>query len=322
MKFKQVFYGRGSRDYDILGSSADAAVSAEVARICQGMQTPRTERQGDSAPFLFQRKFGDSLLMGCGRDGALDPYGRKTLFYHVLVADAGEMMRRGLSAADAYRAGVFAEAFKAGDVGDLDVDDARLAPVASAKDCALKLPAVVPCTRADSQKMLDLIGSRLASCDWITMSWGILQGFDVVGIDKSCNLARVPEGVRIYTIGGDELNVERVSQRTENAADAGGRKELRPSRCALAVWLAAGTILGGVLGYWMGSSVRAPVTDGGRDEAALPQDVRDAIGSLVSIVNKNTMVNNMFSSIPELKKAKKIFEASLKHGDRQVTGSR
>lgn len=348
MKFKQVFYGRGSRDYDVLGSSAGSAVTAEVARICEGIQTPRTDRQGDASPFLFQRKFGDSLLMGCGRDGALDPYGRKTLFYHVLVADAKEMMRRGLSAADLYRAGVFAEAFTAGDVGDLEVDDARLAPAAAAKNCAIKFPAVVSCTRADGEKILSLIGSRLASCDWATISWGILQGFDVVGIDNSCNLARVPDGIRIYTIGGDELNVERVSQRAADALDTGahsesspscdadahervppaGRNELRPSRRAPLFCLIAGAILGGVAGYWLGSSAHAPREGGGRSELAppqvvheIPQDVRDAISTLMSTVNTEPMFKNKFSQTPELKKAKEILEKSLRQGDYRATGS-
>ena len=219
MQFDQVFYGRGRVDYDVLASSAGDDVVCEVKSICEGIQTPRGERPGDNVPFLFQKRFKTKVLMGCGREGAIDPYGRKTLFYHVLVADAGIVRKLSLSAANLYRADAFASTLGGHDVKPLEFDEGLATKSSEAElPCSISSPAVIVCRRSENLKLLDLIGAQLVNCDWATMSWSRLPGFDFCGLDKSCNLSRIPEHVHVYGIDGDELNIERIKVKVESGA--------------------------------------------------------------------------------------------------------
>ena len=97
VKLEQVFYGRGQFGYAVLGTSPNGkAFGAAVESLCESIGSPDAFLTWE--PFLVNRRFGDYCLMCRVQPGEPDSCGRPTIFHHVLIGLASEMVAAGLDA--------------------------------------------------------------------------------------------------------------------------------------------------------------------------------------------------------------------------------
>jgi hypothetical protein len=100
----QAFYGNDQMGYRVLGASAKVILH-EVEVICSEVGTP--DGFAEVKPFLLSVPRGGKLYMICGQAGKLDASGRKTLFFHALIADAKQADAMNINAFSLNDAGYF-----------------------------------------------------------------------------------------------------------------------------------------------------------------------------------------------------------------------
>ena len=198
MIVEQIFYGRGPDGYAILGSSVPSCgLTDQVLELCQSVGTPGFEREDDNQPFLLQKVCGANVLMVCGRNGDIDPLGRKTLFFHAVVVPATYAKEQKISAADLYRAGVFSPKCLDGKLSGLVIDGVA-GEQSSGSSPRFMFPAVFSCRRANNLALVSLLRGHLVGTNWVTMCWRVMAGFEWVGLDESWNASSVPADYAVY----------------------------------------------------------------------------------------------------------------------------
>lgn len=228
MTGEQFFYGRGSEGYAILGASVPSCgLTDQVLELCQSVGTPGFEREDDDQPFLLQKACGPNVLMACGRNGEPDSLGRKTLFFHVVAVPLSFAKEKWISAADLYRAGLFSEKCRDGKLSALPLDHVSAAS-GVCETVKLKFPAVFHCRRAESLRLVKLMGGSLVCTNWTTMSWCVLKGFDWYGLDESRSVASIPAEFAVYDGEGRRLRGDDVGGNVgvASCADVRGRQAL------------------------------------------------------------------------------------------------
>ena len=183
LKLEQVFFGRGSDGYGILGVSPGARpFSARVEALCGGVGTPDGTYGGE--PFLLSQPIGDRTVLLCGRRGAPDSAGRETLFFHALVATKKDLLAAKADAFSLFDQGAFATKMPPGGTEPLQLD------VKSGRDGSTSRPdggrtenASLPCVIRSDKPAHDavraFVGARSLDLSWATFSFQALSGFDV-----------------------------------------------------------------------------------------------------------------------------------------------
>ena len=289
MKLEQAFYGRGPFGYGILGaSSAEGAMNEHVATLCQSVGTPGMD--GGDAPFLLQQTFGGRVYMVCGRNGAPDATGRRTLFFHALVALESATRGTGLSAADLHRKGLFAKELPDKTVSPLHVDPGVIVATSSGNTERLRLPAVIACRRSANLDVLPFL-EQSGGGSWATFSWRPLRGFDAYGLDETIS---PPPGANVYDATGRLVQAAPPSPPSPEKRTNSPRPTPRPPRSPLFATgrrLAAAffcILLGLGIGYpWGRSSVSAP--------KPLPTPSPEPTSAVVDPVSENTSAQTVRS---------------------------
>lgn len=212
MIFEHVLYGRGPQGYAVLGDSGcTSELMGHVESLCQQHGTPDVDSMSRLQPFLFQHCSCGHVYMGCGRAGGKDDLGRDTLFFHVLIGDAEEVAKAGVSAVDLFRMGLFAAGRSALKLEKVEVKEGALRPRHAVSRCALELPAVVMCKCESNHKMLKLIGDAISKVGWTSCSWNASRSFEIIGMPALRSLDSVPMEFNAYDENGKLLR-RRVGQ--------------------------------------------------------------------------------------------------------------
>lgn len=199
MKLEQIFYGRGSSGYKILGSSIpEGVVTRTVVELCGAIGTPPFDREEDREPFLLQKHFGELLLMICAGTGQSDSLGRGTMFFHVLVGSAREAEKQGITALSLWRDGRFSSALASEKVVSVDYAGGDTSSVRDEGESPIGLPAVVKCTRNENLILIARLGKDSLNGNWASFSWNHLSGFDYVGLDERRSIKSLPKDTRVY----------------------------------------------------------------------------------------------------------------------------
>lgn len=204
MKLEQIFYGRGDHGYAILGASfPEGAIAARFKALCGKIGTPAFEREEDDCPFLLQERFGEVVLMVCGRTGSNDPLGRRTLFFHGLVAETRVAQEAGVTALTLWRAGCFTES-----VPPAPLSAVTFAPPSVASEgpqAPLQVPAVIRCRRGENLKALEHVSPAALAGDWASFSWNPLENYLYYGLDASRGIVAIPSACHVYDPAGTLL---------------------------------------------------------------------------------------------------------------------
>lgn len=206
MKLEQFFYGRGVDGYGILSSSVlSCGLTDQVVLLCQTPGTPTVASDADDKPFLLQKVVGDAVLMACGRSGHPDEIGRRTSFFHVLVAQLYDVKSFQISVADLFENEIFATVCDSSPkIEPLTVDPQRW-KIRRKEPSTIQLPAIVLCQRADNLSLVDLLGGDLVGKDFATISWNMIPGFKVYGLSAPFGMSKIPGSFTVYDSKGRVL---------------------------------------------------------------------------------------------------------------------
>ena len=194
--FEQLFYGRGTHGYGVLGVSPGAAgLIPRVEGLCGAVGTPGGHYGGE--PFLMSVPDGGRIIMVCGRRGAPDSMGRATLLFHVLVAEKDALSAAKADALSLFDQGAFADKVPAGDVAalSLDVGGSLGSGTGGYPQCDRDEPNVtLPCifrSEGPAAKLVrNAIGNRANELSWTTFAFQSMQGFDVQVLSPRATAAR------------------------------------------------------------------------------------------------------------------------------------
>lgn len=180
MKLDQIFYGNAGSGYKVLGAS-DASLADKAAEICRAVGTP--DGIAELAPFLISVPVGNKLFAACCRPGRADALGRKTLFFHIIVADCAEASRAGVNAFSLWEAGRFAENFPLGGAVAFELE--RLGDTPADAPTWDGVPARLPRSRPANDEIRKMLGSRVNACAWATFSFRNLEApFALYAVSK------------------------------------------------------------------------------------------------------------------------------------------
>lgn len=276
MIFDQVFYGRGPQGYAVLGDSGcPFEVVSHAESLCQLHGTPDARSVTSLKPFLFQHFSCGRVYLGCGMLGQKDDLGRSTLFYHVIVGDADEARRVGLSARDLFRHDLFVDRQVEQKPEKVDVDVRAWRIEQSVARCLLERPAVVVCESDVSHKVFDLIGAEMAQINWTSCCWNVSGIFEVLGTPLSYLADNASSNFNIYDDTGKLLQrrqtqnqmFTRKGRRSDETAKSVNEETVSPepqklskvSRKGWVVALLVGFVLGCIVGAWtVGSKEERP----------------------------------------------------------------
>ncbi len=180
MKLDQIFYGNAGSGYKVLVAS-DASLADKAAEICRAIGTP--DGIAEFTHFLISVPVGNKLFAACCCPGRADALGRKTLFFHVIVADCAEASRAGINAFSLWEAKRFADRIPLGGAVALELERLGNAPAdAPAWD---GLPARLPRSRPANDEIRKMLGSRVNDCAWATFSFRNLEApFALYAVSK------------------------------------------------------------------------------------------------------------------------------------------
>lgn len=174
----QIFYGRASDGYGVLGASpAGRPFIGAVAALCRAVGSP--DRPGDVRPFLLSKREGTAVLMIRACRGAADPTGRATIFFHALIADVDSLRAAGLDAFSLAKAGVFAESCPSREPPDLPFPNAKQHQVAPAEGRGIDLPATISSERPLDELVRQELGAKSLDLNWATFTFNPLPDFDL-----------------------------------------------------------------------------------------------------------------------------------------------
>ena len=181
--FEQLFYGRGSHGYGVLGASPGGAPLAERAEeLCGAVGTPGADYGGE--PFLLSVPEGNRVLMVCGRRGAPDSMNRETLFFHALVAAKKDLAAAKADAFSLFAQGAFAAKMPSGIVESLRIDckadrDGSASRPPDGHAVGASLPCLVRSPSPAPDTVRAFVGGRANDLAWATFAFQPLDGFDM-----------------------------------------------------------------------------------------------------------------------------------------------
>lgn len=174
----QIFYGRASDGYCVLGASpAGRPFIGAVAAICRAVGSP--DRPGDVRPFLLSKREGAVVLMIRACRGAADPTGRATIFFHALIADTVSLRTAGLDAFSLAKAGVFAESCPSREPSDLPFPNAKQHEAEPAEGREIDMPATISSERPLDELVRQELGKKSLDLNWATFTFNPLPDFDL-----------------------------------------------------------------------------------------------------------------------------------------------
>lgn len=178
---EQIFYGRGSRGYAVLGTSPGAKPFApRIEALCGAVGTPAADYGGE--PFLLSVPDGDRVLLVCGRRGAPDSMERGTLFFHALVAEKTVLAAAKADAFSLFDQGAFADKMPTGEIKALRIDakpgrDGSPSRPTGGHFVDASLPCVIRSDKPDPNLVRAVLAGRVNDCAWSTFAFQFLDGF-------------------------------------------------------------------------------------------------------------------------------------------------
>ena len=198
IRLGQVFYGMGPHGYAVLGSSPLAKwAEGDVKVLCGMIGTPSVALDGSFV--LASRPVGDSVLLVRACAGALDPNGRRTMLFHVLVAKGADLAAAGQDAFSISEKGLFLSSVPKGEVTDIEVETGAASPWRAMPPFDVSCPAVLRLVKPDVPLVRSLLGSRANSLTWSTFSETAQPSFDICVVDM---YAALPDEKSIYDSKG------------------------------------------------------------------------------------------------------------------------
>lgn len=236
LSLEQVFFGRGSRGYAVLGNSPGArSLVARVEAICGSIGTPDGNWSGE--PFLLSVPDRERVVMVCVRRGEPDGMGRSTLFFHALVAKRESLVAAEADAFALFERGAFADRMPSGPIEALPFE------VKPGRDGSTSRPnggrimdASLPCVFRSSRPEVDLVRSAVADraldLAWATYSFVSLSGFDVQVLPPRVS---APSGCNEYDSDGKLLRIRNKEpvEETRSRIVMSERHPNSPSRASL-----------------------------------------------------------------------------------------
>lgn len=246
LKVEQVFYGRGQFGYGVLGASQGGKpFENAVESLCEAIGSPDAFLAWK--PFLVNKRLDDYCLMACVQPGAPDSCGRATVFLHVLIALASELMSAGIDAFALYDKGLFRAAVQE-NPETLSVEGLPQRSL-SAQPFQLQFPAVVVVPGAAPDLIRGLLGTDLVRRSWATFAFQPMSGFDLYALNDRASL---PTDVVCYDSTGKLLSASKSTNQE-------GERPMLVSKKSplLALSLAANVILP-VAGVFLFSRLSSP----------------------------------------------------------------
>ena len=242
-QFGQIFYGRDSNGYGVLGvSPAGRPFIGVVAAICRAVGSP--DRPGDVRPFLLSKREGAAVLMIRACRGAADPTGRATIFFHALIAGVASLRAARLDAFALAKAGVFAESCPTRELPDLPFPNARQHGATPAKSGGIDVPATISSEWPLDELVRQELGEKSLDLNWATFSFNPIPDFDLCVL--SSYSPRRGTGTRYaFDDGGVHRLLSETAQRKAEARGAlpAGRPFRQRSSLPLLLSLAANVVL-------------------------------------------------------------------------------
>ena len=187
VEFEQVFYGCGERGYGVLGASPGGRrFAGRVEALCGGVGTPDGEYGGE--PFLLSVPDGEWVVMVCGRRGAPDSVGRRTLFFHALAGRREELDAAGADAFALFGRGAFAARMPEGGLERLSIEFGT--GRRGGGGAADRLPAVIRAGGPAGEAVRALAGGRANELRWATYAFQAMAGFDIQAVPRGTALPR------------------------------------------------------------------------------------------------------------------------------------
>lgn len=212
----QIFYGRGSDGYGVLGvSPAGRPFLGTVASLCRAVGSP--DRPGEIPTFLLGKREDDAAIMIRACRGAADPTGRATILFHALVADAASLRSAGLDAFAFADNGTFAATCSTREPPDLVFPDVQAPLSGQPAARTLDLPATVSSDYPLDSLVRRELGGESLDKNWATFSFNPLPGFDLCVL--SSYSPRKGEGTH-YAFDG--AGVHRLSSKAASGKNGGG----------------------------------------------------------------------------------------------------
>ena len=201
IKLEQVFYGRGSLGYAILGSTqCGSSFAAEVQELSEVIGAPAGN---DSfTPFLVSKPYRGHVIMMRVCRGEPDSGGRGTVFFHALIGASEELAEANVDAFTLDARGLFTDKVMQ-DVEPLMVESEAPVSKSSSPSFCVEFPAAVHSAAPDSGLVKSLIGADVLRRSWATFSFHPMKGFDLYlfGAD-----APLPSNVRCYNQDGEMIS--------------------------------------------------------------------------------------------------------------------
>ncbi len=330
VRFGQIFYGAGARGYAVLAASLMAkGCEDEASALCGMIGTPRMEAAG---PFvLASRPFGRRVLLARACEGERDSIGRRTLFFHVLVAAAADLEESGLDAFALAEKGAFLSSLPEGAAEDADIESSSPAAAPPPPPFPVSFPATLRLEKADVALVRSILGSRANAMSWTTFAGVAHPSFDLCAVDV---YSALPARTSIYD-GKGLVQSASPSRRRPAESPPASEGEKPGKGCAafvlkasLALNVALGALAAALfLGRGDGDSARgrveaaAPAPEQAKVEAKAADDgtaeMMDAIGRFSredvirdwdDVVAQSTYLSRMKTPKPGKELDKKIFD--------------
>lgn len=269
-QFGQVFYGRDSNGYGVLGvSPAGRSFIGAVAALCRTVGSP--DRPGDVRPFLISKREGDAVLMIRACRGAADPTGRATIFFHALIADEAALRDAGLDAFALAGAGVFAESCRSRELSDLPFPKGRQKDITRAGNRPVDMPATVYAERPLDEFVQQSLGENSLDRNWATFTFNPLSGFDLCVLSSYSPRKGAGTQYSFDDSGLHRISLESAMQKTtKNESTSAEGVFVKNSSLILLVSLVANAILVLALLMRVGNTVDGK-PEGPSSEAAMTE---------------------------------------------------
>ncbi len=199
IKLGQIFYGMGSQGYAVLACSPGAAGFEKAsAGLCGMIGTPQLST---ISPFvLASRPIGDAVLCARASQGQDDPNGRRTLLFHILVAQKVALKEGEIDAFSLAEVGAFSSSVPRGLLPDLEIAiPPTMAHFTSKAPFEVVFPAVLRLAKANDVLVRSILGKEVNRKTWTTLSEFAQERFDLCCVDM---YAALPSGRRVYGENG------------------------------------------------------------------------------------------------------------------------
>ena len=256
----QVFYGRDSNGYGVLGASPSGRpFIGVVVTLCRVVGSP--DRPGDVRPFLLTKREGAAVLMIRACRGAADPTGRTTIFFHALIADEASLRTAGLDAFALANAGVFVESCPSREPPDLPFPSAIQHEATPTKGRGIDMPATISSERPLDDLVRQELGEKSLDLNWATFSFNPLPDFDLCVLSSYRPRKGTGTQYAFDDAGLHRLSLETAQKNPENrGAIPTGRTFKQRSSLPLFLSLVANVVLVFAFLFHLGKG------DGGRQE--------------------------------------------------------